>query len=623
MGRLRIALLALAAVLAVVAPTAATAASETQIRQVDVSEFPLVRVTALVPTGTTPTLSESGRPVHDVRARDLGSGEALVLAVDNSQSMRGGPLHEAKLAATAFLNEDEHSDRTSVVAFGREAVTLTPGATKAAAVRAVASLKPDGRFGTALYDAVVLSASTAESSAAGTKILVLLTDGRDRGSQASLEEAIEAARHAKVVVYAIAAGKRADTQPLAALASATGGRLFRAGDMTGLASAYRALGEELERTWQLSYVSDAYPGEEIALTVRAGKARATTSLRIPLQSDSSPFGVIPPSIARSPVTGAAVALLAALLISLAGAVVLRRRRRTEIGRLLERHVARREAVTETPERSSGLSAFLTWTERSLDDLPGGKRLNQTVERSGSPLRRGYLPYLGALAGLLLGLGSTVAGAPPVAGLFLLLAGLAVPFVVLRIAGNRRMKAFDRQLPDVLATIASSLRAGHGLRTALKGVADDGAAPASEELTRVLGEERLGRPLDQAITAMCERLNSPDLEYVATAINVQAQTGGSLAGLFDTLSETVRERQRHARKVRALTAMGRSSAIFLVLIPIGLGGLMTLISPTYMTPLFTTSSGHAPHRDLPDVDGNRLPDPQAHRLGEVLTWSSCS
>jgi tight adherence protein B len=591
MGRLKIALFLLAAVLAVVVPTSANAVRQTEIRHVDLDEFPLVRVTALTPAGTTPTLAESGRPVTDLRAGELGSGKALVLAVDNSRSMRGDPLREAKRAATAFLKEDGHADRTSVVAFGSEAVTLTPGATKAAAVRAVASLTPDGRFGTALYDAVVLSASIAESSSAGTKILVLLTDGRNRRSDASLEEAIEAARQAKVLVYAIAAGSSADTKPLAALASATGGRLLRTGDMTGLASAYRALGRELERTWQLSYASDAYPGEEISLTVRAGKARATTSLRIPLESDVSPFGVLPPSIARSPVTGAAVALLAALLISLAGAVVMRRRRRTEIGRLLERHVAPREAVTETRERASGLAAFLTWTERSLDDLPGGKRLSQTVERSGSPLRRGYLPYLGALAGLVLGLAGTIAGAPPVAGLLLLFAGLAVPFLVLRIAGNRRMKAFDRQLPDVLATVASSLRAGHGLRTALRNIADDGAAPASEELARVLGEERLGRPLDQAITAMCERLNSPDLEYVATAINIQAQTGGSLADLFDTLSETVRERQRHARKVRALTSMGRMSAIFLVCIPFGLGGLMTMLSPAYMAPLFTTSSGH--------------------------------
>ena len=78
--------------------------------------------------------------------------------------------------------------------------------------------------------------------------------------------------------------------------------------------------------------------------------------------------------------------------------------------------------------------------------------------------------------------------------------------------------------------------------------------------------------------MCERIGSPDLEYVATAVKVQSQTGGSLAGLFDTLSETVRERQRHARKVKALTALGRMSAIVLVSLPIALGGAHDAAEP---------------------------------------------
>jgi tight adherence protein B len=187
--------------------------------------------------------------------------------------------------------------------------------------------------------------------------------------------------------------------------------------------------------------------------------------------------------------------------------------------------------------------------------------------------------------------SMIFGAPPPLALLLMLVGVAAPFVALRVAGRRRTKAFDEQLPDVLSTIASTLRAGHGLRTALRAIVDDGSPPASQEFARVLGEERLGRPLDQAIDAMCSRLKSPDLEYVATAINVQSRAGGSLAGLFDTLSETVRERQRHARKVHALTALGRISAIALVGMPIALAALMTLISPSYMTPMFTSSGGH--------------------------------
>jgi tight adherence protein B len=213
-----------------------------------------------------------------------------------------------------------------------------------------------------------------------------------------------------------------------------------------------------------------------------------------------------------------------------------------------------------------------------------------LERSGLKLRRGHLPYLAVFAAIALMLLVTIAGGSPILALLAMLLGLAAPLAVLRVAAARRTKAFDRQLPDVLATIASTLRAGHGLRPAIRAVVDDGSPPASEEFARVLREERLGRPLDAAIAAMCERIGSADLEYVATAVNVHSQVGGSLAGLFDTLSETVRERQRHARKVHALTSMGRMSAMTLLALPIGLAALLTLMNPSYMAPLYTTSTG---------------------------------
>ena len=183
------------------------------------------------------------------------------------------------------------------------------------------------------------------------------------------------------------------------------------------------------------------------------------------------------------------------------------------------------------------------------------------------------------------------GRGPIAAVFLMLIGFALPFVLSDVARGKR-KAFDRQLPDVLATIASTLRAGHGLRIALRAVADDGGPPASEEFSRVLQEERFGRP-SRSDRGDVRANRVEDLDYVATAINVQSQAGGSLASLFDTLSETVRERQRHARKVRALTSMGRTSAMILIGLPFGLAALMTLVSPGYMTPL------SRPPRDIPD------------------------
>jgi tight adherence protein B len=75
------------------------------------------------------------------------------------------------------------------------------------------------------------------------------------------------------------------------------------------------------------------------------------------------------------------------------------------------------------------------------------------------------------------------------------------------------------------------------------------------------------------------------------VTIQRQIGGSLAGLFDMVAETVRQRQQFARKIRGLTAMGRMSAAVLVGLPLFIASTITLINPGYMTPLWHTTAGH--------------------------------
>jgi tight adherence protein B len=585
--------LASLAALILALPVSAAAAGPVEIRHVDLSKYPLVRVTAVVPKGTRPVLIEGGTRAAFAKTRELGSAEAMVLAVDNSESMQGRPLREAKGAATEFLTHEQRAGTVGLVAFGHEALPLTrmAGGAKSDVAGALAGLAPDTQTGTSLYDAVGLSVSRLTRMSSRTRILVVLTDGRDHGSSSSLSQAIAAAQQANVIIFAIAAGSRADRKPLEALTAATGGRVFKATDPSSLGATYKAVGRELARSWQISYLTTARPGDRTTLTLRAGRMASSTSLDIGRNDSKGINASIPSSLAHSPITAGVVVMLVALLLAAAGFAGNRRRRTSEISRLLESHVGSRDRTDGKSKKARRFEELLDWTERSLQELPGSARLARTVERSGLKLRVGHVPYLAGSAAFFFGIVAAIMGAAPVVSLLLMLVGFTSPFLAFQIAGRRRRKAFDKQLPDILATIASTLRAGHGLRMSLRAVADDGSPPASEEFTRVLGEERLGRPLDQAISGMCERIGSPDLDYVATAINVQSQAGGSLATLFDTLSETVRERQRHARKVRALTSMGRMSATVLICLPIGLAGLMTLISPAYMSPFFTKSAGH--------------------------------
>jgi tight adherence protein B len=155
----------------------------------------------------------------------------------------------------------------------------------------------------------------------------------------------------------------------------------------------------------------------------------------------------------------------------------------------------------------------------------------------------------------------------------------------------RIKAFDNQLPDLLVTIAASLKAGHSFRHAVQAVVDEGAEPAAKEFRRVITETRLGRPMDDALAEMSERIGSKNLGFVLTAVTIQRQIGGSLAGLFDMVAETVRQRQQFARKIRGLTAMGRMSAYVLAGLPFFFALAVTLISPAYMQPLWHSPTGH--------------------------------
>ncbi len=126
---------------------------------------------------------------------------------------------------------------------------------------------------------------------------------------------------------------------------------------------------------------------------------------------------------------------------------------------------------------------------------------------------------------------------------------------------------------------------------MQAVVDEAHPPASDELQRVLAETGLGRPMDDALQEMAERTGSENFAFAITAVTIQRQVGGSLAGLFDMVADTVRQRQQFARKIRGLTAMGRMSAYVLIGLPFFIALAITVTNPGYMTPLYHTSAGH--------------------------------
>jgi tight adherence protein B len=171
----------------------------------------------------------------------------------------------------------------------------------------------------------------------------------------------------------------------------------------------------------------------------------------------------------------------------------------------------------------------------------------------------------AIIAFVLGLVGLLIGGPVIALLAAATACVAVWFYVRRTKAKRQA-AFADQLPDVLQLVTTALRSGYGITQALDSVADEAEEPARSEFAHVLVESRLGRDLSDAMRALAQRMESKDLEWVVSAIDINRETGGNLSEVLTGVSTTVRERQRMARHVRTLTAEGRLSARILTALP---------------------------------------------------------
>jgi VWFA-related protein len=249
-------------------------------------------------------VEEDGRPQNiNYFAKESEVPLRLGLLVDTSLS-QGSSLEEERTASFAFIDHLLRAkDMAFVIQFDREVELLRDftsdrGKIQAALQRLESSeFHPNARreergFGreatTLLYDAVFLAADELMSKQQGRKALILLSDGVDRGSKKTVEEAIETAQRSDTIVYSIlfadedhdekgkqhggpyGAPKRKDSSSerpdgksiLEEISQKTGGRLFQVSRKEPIDKIYAEIEEGLRNQYSLGYTPDkgAEPG---------------------------------------------------------------------------------------------------------------------------------------------------------------------------------------------------------------------------------------------------------------------------------------------------------------------------------------------------------------------------
>jgi tight adherence protein B len=595
--RLRLAAAGIA-LTALVLPAAAPAA--VLLRGVDASSYPTIHASVVTskPASTAPIVTENGRPVAGLRATNLKNSKSVVLAIDRSQSMKGKPLAEAVAAARAFIAAKPRNDRVAITTFATKPVFLTSfSALAGEAIDPLDSIAVDPEQGTTLYDNLVLAARRLAGEPHSGRVIIMVTDGNETRSKAKLEDAIAAAREAQSAVYVVAIeSPRFNPEPLQEIAAKTGGRYFAA-STEGITQVYTTIARELARTWRIEYLTTARPAELIRLRASViGQGSTTQSLRLdssgafkaPEPSKLVPEGAYGPGGPLGLAVAVAVLVLLACLFLLAGV------RGSWVRSRIAAHTGEAKGNSKRKRkerRGEMLASVYRVTEGVLGNLRQWRWMGRMLEQADIPLKtvEFFWIVVGSVAGV--GMLAVLFGASPVVTVVLVVIAGSLPLGWVWLKMRRRLRAFEDQLPDLLITIAASLKAGHSFKQGLQAVVDEGHPPANKEIERVLTEASLGRPMDDGLAEMAERLGSKNFEFAITAVTIQRQVGGSLATLFDMVADTVRQRQQFARKIRALTAMGRMSAYTLVGIPFFIAGAVTVLNAEYMAPLYHTSAGH--------------------------------
>lgn len=192
----------------------------------------------------------------------------------------------------------------------------------------------------------------------------------------------------------------------------------------------------------------------------------------------------------------------------------------------------------------------------------------------------------ASALLYLAMGYPPVGAVPVA----ISVGFGGPRFFVKWLGARRVKKFTLLFANAVDVIVRGIRSGLPVGECLNIIARESPEPVAGVFREIVEAQRLGLTLDQSLERAEELMPTPEMKFFNIVLGIQQQTGGNLAETLSNLSSILRARKRMGDKVKALSSEARSSAMIIGSLPFLMTGLLWLVSPDYISLLFTEDVG---------------------------------
>jgi tight adherence protein B len=541
------------------------------------------------------TVTEDGKAVEGVAVQSAAAANGIgtVLLIDTSNSMRNS-IASAMAAARAFTARNP-GQPLSVVFFNAKPTVALPLTTDPDQVAKVLAKPPKLAEGTHIYDALAAAVAQVRGSALGGARVVLLSDGDDVGSATSLDSALQQLEEQNIRVYTVGIESGAFVpDDLEKIADETGGEYASAASPEDLTAVYEELGFRLGNEYLVSYRSAAAPDQDVDVSIAVDGVAEPVSFSYQSPSTGTAGPYAPAFRDQLMQSWVLLPLLVLLVIGLVFMAIRffwnLRTNKALVARLgefvtlpaEENAAERRKQVDHVLAAAAGQKQrkrSFRWVEGFAEDVDVGQ-INHDPKRLLI-----FAVLLGAVLGALVGV--------LVGPLWFFVVAIGIPCALnmyVRNQARRQRKEFGEQLPENLDVLASALRAGHSLASAMSVVADEAPEPSAREFTRVVTDEQLGIPLDEALEVTAKRMQNVDMDQVAVLALVQREAGGNTAEVLDQVIANIRARMDLRRMVTVLTAQGKFSSWIVAAVPVGLFIFIALINPQQLDPLFNQTIG---------------------------------
>lgn len=158
--------------------------------------------------------------------------------------------------------------------------------------------------------------------------------------------------------------------------------------------------------------------------------------------------------------------------------------------------------------------------------------------------------------------------------------------------QKREKEFEERFPMALDQLVSTSKAGLNLSQSLEEVAKYAPSPVSDELNRIVREQKLGTDISSALLNSRERMNSHTLNLTVSALLINIKQGGNLPEAIEKISRSLKEIWRLEQKLFTASAEARKGAMVISAMPLVIFVLVIFMQPDMIDTLTGSLMGYS-------------------------------